>query len=419
MRKEKKKIRYYFNYLICLHTAFLQENPDKEISYAVFCSYWPKNIIKPKIEDYGSCKCETCENIELKVCALKKRGLISNTHDIQAIIKGIREENMEPENALLEDLSSLKEESKAKVRVSYLQWEKVERTDQNLNTGEKKKKIMNRVPKAALAENLAILTNTDYDKVKEHLKRNLVIRNTIKEKRVEVSEDGELAMLQVDWAENGEVIVPAEVQSAFYGGRLNYNLHTGYQYTKDDAGGFVSLSSYNNHKAEAIHTALEPTVKKLVEEGKSKIIFVSDSPTSQYRNCKMVFLNKSWAVKYGITIQWLFTEAGHGKSAADGVGGNIKNLVNDKLAFNTEFTIKTMEDIVELIKENTTIELLIHTKEDVMKVADNLPNLSSLTGALSIHELLFEKDGKVFAKNCPRIHSILQLPSRSQGRLRY
>ena len=89
-------------------------------------------------------------------------------------------------------------------------------------------------------------------------------------------------------------------------------------------------------------------------------------------------MTKTWAVKYGINIQWLFTEAGHGKSAADGIGGNIKNLVKDKLAFNTQYTIKTMEDVVKLIEQDTTIELLIHTKDDVQKVANSLPVLSSL-----------------------------------------
>ena len=112
-------------------------------------------------------------------------------------------------------------------------------------------------------------------------------------------------------------------------------------------------------------------------------------------------MTKTWAVKYGINIQWLFTEAGHGKSAADGIGGNIKNLVKDKLAFNTQYTIKTMEDVVKLIEQDTTIELLIHTKDDVQKVANSLPVLSSLTGALKIHELLFDRDGQVLAKNLP------------------
>ena len=113
----------------------------------------------------------------MKLSALKKRGLISNNHDIQAIIRSAREGNADPDEALKEELAALKNEPKAKVRVSYLVWEKVERADQNVNTGEKKKKIMNRVPKIALAETLAILTKADFDKVKEHLRRNLIIRS--------------------------------------------------------------------------------------------------------------------------------------------------------------------------------------------------------------------------------------------------
>ena len=209
-----------------------------------------------------------------------------------------------------------------------------------------------------------------------------------------------MAMLQIDWAENGEVTVPGEVQSAFYGGRLNYNLHTGYQYTQTNSGGFVSLSDYSNHKAEVIFTALDSTINKLVLEGKSEIVIVSDSPTSQYRNAKMVFLTKSWAEKFGLRIQWIYTEAGHGKSAADGIGGKIKNLVKDKMAFNRQYTIQTMEDLVELIKGDTTVELRIHTKDDVLNVANKLLHLSSLKGALKIHEILYE-NGKVLSKHLP------------------
>lgn len=142
-------------------------------------------------------------------------------------------------------------------------------------------------------------------------------------------------------------------------------------------------------------------MKKLVDDGKTELIIVSDSPTSQYRNSKTTYLTKSWAVRYKIKIQWIFTEAGHGKSAADGIGGNIKNLVKDKLAFNTQFSIKSIDDIIELIKEDTSIELMMHTKEDVKKVEDALPVISSLRGALKIHELLYDENGQVFMKNLP------------------
>ena len=121
-------------------------------------------------------------------------------------------------------------------------------------------------------------------------------------------------MWQVDWAENGIIIVPNEVQSGYFGGRVNFSLHTGYQYSKENSGGFVSLSDENNHKAEAINCALEPKMRELAESGKKELIIVSDSPTSQYRNGKLTYLTSQWAQDYGIKITWIFTEAGHGKS---------------------------------------------------------------------------------------------------------
>ena len=127
-----------------------------------------------------------------------------------------------------------------------------------------------------------------------------------------VMETEDMAYVHIDWAENIEIQVPGEIQSAYFS-HQNISIHTGYLYSKHDSGGFVSLSDSNCHKAEAIHAALKPTIEKLVTAGIKNIIFVSDSPTSQYRNNKNVYLTKKLAVKYNISIEWIFTEAGHGK----------------------------------------------------------------------------------------------------------
>ena len=79
--------------------------------------------------------------------------------------------------------------------------------------------------------------------------------------------------------ENGIIIVPNEVQSGYFGGRVNFSLHTGYQYSKENSGGFVSLSDENNHKAEAINCALEPKMRNLAESGKKeRQVDLSDKP---------------------------------------------------------------------------------------------------------------------------------------------
>ena len=92
-----------------------------------------------------------------------------------------------------------------------------------------------------------------------------------------------------------------------------------------------SLRDHVRTSSSAHHAALQSKIVKLKDLGKTSIVAVSDSPTSQYRNAKNVFLMKTLAEELGVTIRLLFTESGHGKSPCDGVGGNIKTEVENAL----------------------------------------------------------------------------------------
>ena len=367
------------------------------MSIRVFCSYWPPNVKKPKPGDYALCTCEKCENPSLKVRALKRHKLIRQENELETILRDVREENFDSEEALKDDLKDLMAEPKASEQVTFLEWGKVKTTELNQNTGKEKQATTQRVPNVTTAKDLAIKTLADLQVLKEHLERHHTIKAKILEKREEAMESDDKVMLQVDWAENGTIITPDEAQSAFYGGRANYSIHTGYQYSKNNSGGFASLSDENNHKAEAIHAALDPKIKELVEEGFREITIVSDSPTSQYRNGKSTYLTSKWAVEHGIKIYWIFTESGHGKSPADGVGGNIKNKAQEKQNMEPDLVIKSALDVKDNIE--TSIDLRVHTKEDIDKVIETMPTkVGALVGATKIHELVFEPDGKIEKK---------------------
>ena len=73
------------------------------------------------------------------------------------------------------------------------------------------------------------------------------------------------------------------------------------------------MSDSSDHKAEAIHNALRPTIAGLVAKGKKRFVICSDSPTAQYRNSKNVTLMRKFCEEFDISIRLLFTEAGHGK----------------------------------------------------------------------------------------------------------
>ena len=93
----------------------------------------------------------------------------------------------------------------------------------------------------------------------------------------------------------------------------------------------MSLSDKNNHKAEAIFAALGPKIKELIERAIEELGVVSDSLVSQYRNGRLAYLTSTWVQRYGMKINWIFTEAVHGKSVADDVGGLVNILVAQKV----------------------------------------------------------------------------------------
>ena len=139
----------------------------------------------------------------------------------------------------------------------------------------------------------------------------------------------------------------------------SFSIHTGYLYSATENFGFASISSSNDHKAEAVHAALKPVFAWVTENQISNLTFVSDSTVAQYRNAKNVFLVQSLAKEKEITCQWLFTEAGHGKSVCDGIGGRLKTRVKEATALNPALVITSPEDVVEVVQPNSAIHLSV------------------------------------------------------------
>ena len=100
------------------------------------------------------------------------------------------------------------------------------------------------------------------------------------------------------------------------------------------------ITDANNHKAESIWAALMPKLELLVLEGVKTFYICSDSTGAQYRNCKNAFFIRLFATKHNVSVIWIFTEKHHGKSPADGIGGNIKHLIEQLTAFSTEHNIR-------------------------------------------------------------------------------
>ena len=297
-RKVIKGIRYRMASKLSLYESFDCEHPDL-CTYQTFCKYWPRKYLKPKASDLGTCMCIICQNAELKAEALKNH--IGAEHSLETVIENARQNDFVAENAFKGALEKLIEDENKSV-VGYSRWEKVKQTELNKNTGLAKTDKIMRQSKTEKAHVLAESMLIEYEDYKKHLERNSTMKHEVKAMVLQALENGQIAVVYCDWAEQHKLSELKEVQSAYFAGRFHYEIHTVYIYTKEDCHGAASLSVTSDHRAEAIHVALRAEIERLKEQGKTTIIVVSDSPVSQYRNSKNVFLMKKLAMELDICI---------------------------------------------------------------------------------------------------------------------
>ena len=103
----------------------------------------------------------------------------------------------------------------------------------------------------------------------------------------------------------------------------------------------------------------------------------------------------------------MFTEAGHGKSPCDGVGGNVKTqfeMIALDIHGNKEvLAIRNAEDVARLLKERTNLsyDITVHHQHETDKIKSSLGKLSPLVGALKVHEVFIGDDLVIKKKNLP------------------
>ena len=108
-----------------------------------------------------------------------------------------------------------------------------------------------------------------------------------------------------------------------------------------------------------------------------------------------------------ISIWLLFTEAGHGKSPCDGVGGNTKTqfeaIALDIHGNKEALSIHNADDVAKLLKErsNLTYDISVHKQDKTDQIRRSIGKLSSLVGAQKIHEILINQNLVVKKKNLP------------------
>ena len=234
--------------------------------------------------------------------------------------------------------------------------------------------------------------------------------------------------LQVDFAENYVCHYAEEISSAYYSKKQVTNHPAVIHYNTDPESEQGNQSI--KHKSvvclsdEIAHTA--PTefafMKRLtccIKEflgNIEQIHYISNSPTSQYRNCHIFKILSLHKEMFGIGATWQYFESGHGKGPCDSVGGVVKR--NADLAVRKGQLIQTAKDFYNFgIESNTNVSYILVDKTEKEAAANMLKVLGTLSvpGTMKIHRALaaetclYVRETSCFKKCCwsnGRFHSV-------------
>lgn len=86
------------------------------------------------------------------------------------------------------------------------------------------------------------------------------------------------------------------------------------------------MSDVLSHNATVVYTILKKLIPQLktVYPAMSKIHYLTDSPTSQYRNKTIFKVLTDHNDDFGVEAMWNYLESGHGMGPCDGLGASIK-----------------------------------------------------------------------------------------------
>lgn len=395
--KIRKQKRYLTDTLTNLYKKFTY-NSNVKLSYQTFCKYRPFWVLYPKESNRNTCGCRVHINIDFLIKCLNINKIIKESNGtgiLESLCCNINNENClnrTCEKCMFRNIDYAEFQNDKKIK--YYEWrnssEKYFVKDKEKTKVVTKKETLYDFPRniiLRLENNLVGFMNhcnniwTQYKNIKE-FKSFLTPQEVV---------------IHVDFSENYCVKYNEEIQSFHFGGsRMQLSLHTCAIYLIDPEVGiqkqysFCTVSECTQHDAAAIWAHLIPTIGYVMEISTQidTIHFISDSPTSQYRN-RFIFYMISQLYRDFPQLKsviWNYLEAGHGKGAPDGVGAVLKRTADQYVRFGSD--VDSLDTFLTCLRSRVKIEIRVVTRSDI--VAKSFPTtLKPAKGTMMVHQALW------------------------------
>nr|CAH7721805.1 unnamed protein product [Callosobruchus chinensis] len=400
-KKNKVQKRFLLDSMKNLYQAFLRENSSLKCHYSYFTKHRPFYVKPPTVDGRDTCLCKLHANITYVVNVLHKNKVIMQ-RDTNAVLETLvctvdSESCMKGVCLECNKRYIVYDERNQAAIVDLRQW--VRRSEVVEKAG-KTWKISKNIPvteKLTLKEVIQKF-ETELQNFKTHVYN---IRHQYKAYRQCINglTESEVA-LHIDFSENYACKYHSEVQSHHFGGSRNQvTLHTAVMYhfspeaqTKQVTS-YCTVSSNQNHGPSAIWAHLHPILSAVQKDhpAVTTVHFFSDGPATQYKQKINFYLMATrFFEKYGFSkISWNFFESGHGKGAADGVGGALKRQADAIVARGKD--ISDAFQFFSTLQNASKVKLFMVTDEDIDNVAATIPNnIVPLKGTMQVHQMFSE-----------------------------
>jgi hypothetical protein len=395
--KDKKQKRYLSDTVKNLHKKFCVQKG--KMSYSSFRKFRPFWVVESMERD--TCACKKCENVKLKVKALHRLGELC-TQDPSVLLSQIRcspnsQSCMYNECKLCRSKCVVfTDNARNAAEVTWFQW--ISKTDKRTRMqagGSEKTFTVRVVAKERIVGTIECLKKSLHDDLQQYTVHVYNIGHQYKQlkdlrEQLKINE----CVVLIDFSENYATKYETEIQSMHFGAsRKQVTLHTGMYYTADRKTSFCTISDNTRHDPAAIWAHLKPVLTVLKNrECIDTIHFISDSPSTQYRSVKNLFLmRKLIHLEYKFSYAtWNFTEASHGKGPADGVGALVKSTADRLVKLGIDIPDATA--LLETLNDTIAVNMFMISEDDIKEVDNILPaadelKIFKIPGLMKVHQV--------------------------------
>ena len=153
-------------------------------------------------------------------------------------------------------------------------------------------------------------------------------------------------------------------------------------------------------------------LKKLISELKMlvpdirRIHYLTDSPTSQYRNKSIFRLILTHKEEFGVQARWNYLESGHGKGPCDGLGASVKRSADNAIKHG-KASIQNASDFFSYAQKtmeegSSKVKYIYYTQEDYDEAKSTLDAktlIQAVQGTFKIHYVVAINPMQIYTRN--------------------